>query len=170
MDTFAAKWACHFDDDNYVNVAELVQLLNKLDHKQDWYLGRPSTVGPAKFWFATGGAGFCLSKSLLAKMSSYVRNGGFKEIGEYLRLPDDVSLGYLIEHLLNVKLTVSYKFHSHLEDLAEIREADLHKQISFSAGGRAKNVVRVPEEYTVENDPQRFRSLHCFLYRKHCNW
>ncbi|VDO15264.1 unnamed protein product, partial [Brugia timori] len=42
--------------------------------------------------------------------------------------------------------------------------------ISFSAGGRpriVKNVVRVPEEYIVEDDPRRFRSLHCFLYRKH---
>ncbi|VDM09575.1 unnamed protein product [Wuchereria bancrofti] len=99
------RWACHFDDDNYVNIAELVRVLKKLDPKRDWYLGRPSTVGPvgidsipekATFWFATGGAGFCLSKSLLAKMSSYVRNGGFEELGELLRLPDDVSLGYLI--------------------------------------------------------------------------
>ncbi|EFO21831.2 hypothetical protein LOAG_06657 [Loa loa] len=99
------SWACHFDDDNYVNIAELVRVLKKLDPKHDWYLGRPSTMGPvgvdstpekATFWFATGGAGFCLSKSLLAKMSSYVRNGGFEELGELLRLPDDVSLGYLI--------------------------------------------------------------------------
>ncbi|OZC10504.1 Fringe-like protein [Onchocerca flexuosa] len=141
---------------------------------------RPSTMGPvgvdsipekATFWFATGGAGFCLSKSLLAKMSSYVRNGGFEELGEFLRLPDDVSLGYLIEHLLKVKLTVLDKFHSHLENLDEINKNDIHKQISFSAGGQPKimkNVVRVPEEYIVEGDPQRFRSLHCFLYRKNC--
>ncbi|KAK6109680.1 hypothetical protein QQG55_36945 [Brugia pahangi] len=36
--------------------------------------------------------------------------------------------------------------------------------ISFSAGGRpriVKNVVRVPEEYIVKDDPR-------FLYRKHC--
>ncbi|KAL3981486.1 Fringe-like family protein [Acanthocheilonema viteae] len=174
------RWACHFDDDNYVNIAELVRVLKKLDPKLDWYLGRPSTMEPvgvdsapgkATFWFATGGAGFCLSKSLLSKMSSYVRNGGFEELGELLRLPDDVSLGYLIEHLLKVKLTVLDKFHSHLEDLEEINKNDIHKQISFSAGGRpkiAKNVVSVPEEYIVEDDPQRFRSLHCFLYRKHC--
>lgn len=178
--TQKTRWACHFDDDNYVNIAELVRVLKKLDPKRDWYLGRPSTVGPVgidsipekpTFWFATGGAGFCLSKSLLAKMSSYVRNGGFEELGELLRLPDDVSLGYLIEHLLKVKLTVLDKFHSHLEDLNEINRDDIHKQISFSAGGRpriVKNVVRVPEEYIVEDDPRRFRSLHCFLYRKHC--
>lgn len=40
------RWACHFDDDNYVNIAELVRVLKKLDPKRDWYLGRPSTMGP----------------------------------------------------------------------------------------------------------------------------
>lgn len=56
----------------------------------------PLTLFQVQFWFATGGAGFCLSRSLLMKMSSYIRNGGFELLGEYLKLPDDVTLGYLI--------------------------------------------------------------------------
>ncbi len=37
---------CHFDDDNYVNVPQLMRLLGNFDPRRDWYLGRPSTRGP----------------------------------------------------------------------------------------------------------------------------
>ncbi|VDK43350.1 unnamed protein product [Anisakis simplex] len=176
------RWSCHFDDDNYVNLMELSHLLKQLNPSKDWYLGKPSTTGPisvdskhdkVKFWFATGGAGFCLSRSLITKMGPYIKNGGFERLAEHLKLPDDVTLGYLIEHLLNVKLTVVNGFHSHLEELETIEREDLFKQISFSAGDRmnsrfAKNLVDVPQEYAFGDDPQRFRSLHCFLFRLNC--
>ncbi|KAL3214421.1 hypothetical protein MRX96_051479 [Rhipicephalus microplus] len=76
------KWMCHFDDDNYVNVPRLVKLLQEYDPREDWYLGKPSIRQPLEilardstkpqrkiaFWFATGGAGFCISRSLALKM------------------------------------------------------------------------------------------------------
>lgn len=37
---------CHFDDDNYVNVPQLMRMLGNFDPRRDWYLGRPSTRGP----------------------------------------------------------------------------------------------------------------------------
>ena len=40
------RWACHFDDDNYVHVAELLRTLKNYDPAYDWYLGKPSTTGP----------------------------------------------------------------------------------------------------------------------------
>ncbi len=43
---FGFSWFCHFDDDNYVNVPELMRLLSMYDPRRDWYLGRPSTRGP----------------------------------------------------------------------------------------------------------------------------
>ena len=75
----AFKWFCHFDDDNYVNVPRLVELLQSYSPQDDWYLGKPSIRAPLQildrksgakigFWFATGGAGFCLSRSLVLKM------------------------------------------------------------------------------------------------------
>ncbi|XP_014678271.1 PREDICTED: fringe glycosyltransferase-like [Priapulus caudatus] len=78
------KWFCHFDDDNYVNVASLARFLSRMDPREDLYLGRPSLsrkldLGSwrredrASFWFATGGAGFCLSRSLALKMRPYAR-------------------------------------------------------------------------------------------------
>ncbi|KAJ9590164.1 hypothetical protein L9F63_016720, partial [Diploptera punctata] len=48
------------------------------------------------FWFATGGAGFCLSRSLALKMMPVASGGKFISIGEKIRLPDDVTMGYII--------------------------------------------------------------------------
>lgn len=41
-----SRWFCHFDDDNYVNVPQLVQLLNEYHPTKDWYLGKPSVASP----------------------------------------------------------------------------------------------------------------------------
>ncbi|XP_034563960.1 beta-1,3-N-acetylglucosaminyltransferase radical fringe-like [Notolabrus celidotus] len=81
------KWFCHVDDDNYVILPSLLQLLSSYHHSQDVYLGRPSLDHPieaaervksdgsvsVKFWFATGGAGFCISRGLALKMSPWAR-------------------------------------------------------------------------------------------------
>ena len=40
------RWFCHFDDDSYVHVANLLQLLRRYDSRDDCYLGRPSLSGP----------------------------------------------------------------------------------------------------------------------------
>lgn len=103
------------DDDNYVILPSLLQLLSSYHHSQDVYLGRPSLDHPieaaervksdgsvrwsftlgqiqqlrlktsslilslfvpqvsVKFWFATGGAGFCISRGLALKMSPWAR-------------------------------------------------------------------------------------------------
>ena len=34
------KWFCHVDDDNYLNVPNLIQVLSKYDHEKDWYFGK----------------------------------------------------------------------------------------------------------------------------------
>ncbi|CAJ1080451.1 beta-1%2C3-N-acetylglucosaminyltransferase radical fringe [Xyrichtys novacula] len=81
------KWFCHVDDDNYVILPSLLRLLSSYHHSQDVYLGRPSLDHPieaaervksdgsvsVKFWFATGGAGFCISRGLALKMSPWAR-------------------------------------------------------------------------------------------------
>lgn len=40
------RWFCHFDDDNYVNVPQLIRMLQKYDWTDDWYLGKPSIKAP----------------------------------------------------------------------------------------------------------------------------
>lgn len=44
------RWFCHFDDDNYVNVHKLVDLLKDYSPSVDWYLGKPSIASPLEIF------------------------------------------------------------------------------------------------------------------------
>ncbi|XP_075072885.1 beta-1,3-N-acetylglucosaminyltransferase radical fringe isoform X2 [Mixophyes fleayi] len=130
----AKKWFCHLDDDNYLNVRTLLELLSAFPHSADVYVGRPSLDHPVetvdrvkgdgsatlKFWFATGGAGFCISRGLALKMSPWASMGNFISTAEKVRLPDDCTIGYIIEGMLEVKMQHSNLFHSHLENLQRL--------------------------------------------------
>jgi len=181
FDTFLQsnkKWFCHFDDDNYVNIPQLVKLLQKYNPLEDWYLGKPSIRQPLEilkrdhtqkkisFWFATGGAGFCLSRSLALKMMPLASDGKFISIGEKIRLPDDVTIGYIVEYLLANKLTVVEQFHSHLEPMKFLKLDTLSDQVTFSYSryGQEMNVLSFDEGIDIRNDPTRFLSLHCHLF------
>ncbi|KZS09219.1 Beta-1,3-N-acetylglucosaminyltransferase radical fringe [Daphnia magna] len=180
FDTFLEsnkRWFCHFDDDNYVNVPQLVRMLQKHDWTDDWYLGKPSIKAPLEildrehmpqkisFWFATGGAGFCLSRSLGLKMKPLASGGKFISIGDKIRLPDDVTMGYIVEHLLSKQLTVVEEFHSHLEPMKFLKQSHLAEQITFSYShyGPEMNVLSL-NGFNNQIDPYRFLSLHCNLY------
>ncbi|KAM9209464.1 beta-1,3-N-acetylglucosaminyltransferase lunatic fringe [Dugong dugon] len=174
------KWFCHVDDDNYVNVRALLPLLASYPHKQDVYLGKPSLdrpiqatervgegeVRPVHFWFATGGAGFCISRGLALKMSPWASGGHFLSTAERIRLPDDCTIGYIVEALLGVPLTRSGLFHSHLENLQQVPASELHEQVTLSYGmfENKRNAIHMKGAFSVETDPSRFRSIHCHLY------
>ena len=176
------KWFCHFDDDNYVNVPRLLKLLDNYSPREDWYLGKPSIPAPleiirqgpepqkrpqkVRFWFATGGAGFCLSRALALKMTPVAGGGKFITVGDRIRLPDDVTMGYIIEYLLKKQLTVVEQFHSHLEPMKFLNKDTFHEQVSFSysKGPRDEwNILKI-DGFDMKNDPKRFRSIHCHLF------
>ncbi|XP_026826014.1 fringe glycosyltransferase isoform X2 [Ooceraea biroi] len=174
FDTFlesGQKWFCHFDDDNYVNVPRLLKVLDNYNPREDWYLGKPSIPAPleivrqdpqkrsykVRFWFATGGAGFCISRALALKMTPVAGGGKFITVGDRIRLPDDVTMGYIIEHLLQKQLTVVEQFHSHLEPMKFLNKDTFHEQISFSysKGPRDEwNVLKI-DGFDMKNDPKR---------------
>lgn len=170
------RWFCHVDDDTYVNLPKLVELLQKYNHTSDWYLGKPSLKAPIEvedranpgqkfaFWFATGGAGVCISKALALKMIPYAGGGKFMTSGEQIRLPDDCTVGYIINYILHKELTVIKEFHSHLEALGQIRLGDIKDQISFSfyQDNVRTNVVEI-NGFSQAEDPTRFHSIHCHL-------
>ncbi|XP_076670512.1 fringe glycosyltransferase [Andrena cerasifolii] len=176
------KWFCHFDDDNYVNVPRLLKLLDNYNPREDWYLGRPSIPAPleiirqgpepskrpqkVKFWFATGGAGFCISRALALKMTPVAGGGKFITVGDRIRLPDDVTMGYIIEYLLKKQLTVVEQFHSHLEPMRFLNKDTFGEQVSFSysKGPRDEwNILKI-DGFDMKDDPKRFRSIHCHLF------
>uniref|UniRef100_A0A3Q0QS07 Fringe-like glycosyltransferase domain-containing protein n=1 Tax=Amphilophus citrinellus TaxID=61819 RepID=A0A3Q0QS07_AMPCI len=172
------KWFCHVDDDNYLNTGSLLKLLSQYSHTQDVYIGRPSLERPieaterlstdemkqVRFWFATGGAGFCLSRGLSLKMKPWASDGTFMTTAEHIRLPDDCTVGYIVEALLGASLIRSGLFHSHLENLGLV--SDIHNQVTLSYGtaDNSRNTVNVKGPFTIEEDPTRFRSVHCLLY------
>nr|ACN66457.1 fringe [Neanthes arenaceodentata] len=171
------KWFCHVDDDTYVNIPGLLRLLQQYNSNGDWYLGKPSLNHPLEikdietpnkktaFWFATGGAGFCLSRGIALKMMPFTGGGKLKSICEKVRLPDDCSIGFIVYYYMNKELTVIPGFHSHLEGLWLIQPRDLENHITFSYArtGNTVNIVRVPG-FPRDSDPTRFRSIHCHLY------
>ncbi|XP_045904259.1 beta-1,3-N-acetylglucosaminyltransferase lunatic fringe-like isoform X1 [Micropterus dolomieu] len=180
-DTFiksGKKWFCHVDDDNYLNVGSLLKLLSQYSHTQDIYIGRPSLERPieaterlcttemkqVRFWFATGGAGFCLSHGLALKMKPWASGGTFMATAEHIRLPDDCTVGYIVEALLSVSLIRSALFHSHLENLGLV--SDIHSQVTLSYGTMEnnRNTVNLKGPFLKSEDPTRFRSVHCLLY------
>ncbi|XP_057597606.1 beta-1,3-N-acetylglucosaminyltransferase manic fringe isoform X1 [Hippopotamus amphibius kiboko] len=96
FDAFLAsglRWFCHVDDDNYLNPKALLKLLKTFPRTRDVYLGRPSLNRPIRasepqphnrtrlvqFWFATGGAGFCINRKLALKMAPWARRGAAVE-------------------------------------------------------------------------------------------
>ncbi|XP_043349896.1 beta-1,3-N-acetylglucosaminyltransferase lunatic fringe isoform X2 [Dermochelys coriacea] len=174
------KWFCHVDDDNYVNVRTLVKLLSGYPHTQDIYIGKPSLdrpiqaterisenkMHPVHFWFATGGAGFCISRGLALKMSPWASGGHFMSTAEKIRLPDDCTIGYIIESVLGVKLIRSNLFHSHLENLHQVPKTEIHKQVTLSYGmfENKRNSIHMKGAFSTDEDPSRFRSIHCLLY------
>lgn len=174
------KWFCHVDDDNYVNVKTLIKLLSRYSHTNDVYIGKPSLdrpiqateriseskTRPVNFWFATGGAGFCISRGLALKMSPWASGGHFMNTAEKIRLPDDCTIGYIIESVLGVKLIRSNLFHSHLENLHQVPQSEIHNQVTLSYGmfENKRNAILMKGAFSVEEDPSRFRSVHCLLY------
>ncbi len=103
-------------------------------------------------------------------MAPLVENGEFVATGENIRLPDDVTVGYIVEHMLGVPLTVVRSFHSHLEPLRMIPETTFADQISFGyskyADDTGENHVSLTNGLSELEDPTRFISLHCYLFPK----
>uniref|UniRef100_A0AAQ5YAW5 Beta-1,3-N-acetylglucosaminyltransferase n=1 Tax=Amphiprion ocellaris TaxID=80972 RepID=A0AAQ5YAW5_AMPOC len=178
-DTFISsgkKWFCHVDDDNYLNSGSLLKLLSQYSHAQDVYIGRPSLERPieaterlgatemVRFWFATGGAGFCLSHGLTLKMKPWASDGTFMATAEHIRLPDDCTVGYIVEALLGVSLIRSPLFHSHLENLGLVSDVRNQVTLSYSTVDNSRNTVNVKGPFSIHEDPTRFRSVHCLLH------
>lgn len=63
------------------------------------------------------------------------RSGGhFLSTAERIRLPDDCTIGYIVEALLGVPLIRSGLFHSHLENLQQVPASELHEQVRWPGG------------------------------------
>ncbi len=102
-----------------------------------------------------------MSQALAVRMLPVAGGGKFETVGDKIRLPDDVTMGYIAEHVLGAPLTVVRQFHSHLEPQRVVGDGDgpenaLHDQISFSYSkyNDEMNVVSL-DLYKDGSDPTR---------------
>ncbi|XP_062311725.1 beta-1,3-N-acetylglucosaminyltransferase manic fringe [Osmerus eperlanus] len=174
------RWLCHVDDDNYVNPGALLALLSSFPPDGDLYLGKPSLDRPitahevlegnktreVKFWFATGGAGFCLSRRLAEKMMPWASGPRFEQTSAVIRLPDDCTVGFIVELRLGIPMMHCSSFHSHLENLLLLSPSSIPLQVTLSYGvfENKMNSVELKGVFSKEDDPSRFKSVHCLLY------
>ncbi|KAI4546192.1 hypothetical protein MG293_002747 [Ovis ammon polii] len=172
FDAFLAsglRWFCHVDDDNYLNPRALLKLLKTFPQTRDVYVGRPSLNRPihasepqphnrtrlVQFWFATGGAGFCINRKLALKMAPWASGSHFMDTSALIRLPDDCTVGYIVECKLGGHLQSCPLFHSHLETLQLLEAAQLPEQVTLSYGvfeGKL-NVIKLHGPFSPEEDP-----------------
>lgn len=98
-------------------------------------------------------------------MSQYLEGNRFEEIGESIRLPDDVTVGFIVEHKLGVPLTPIKLFHSHLEPLKLIPKHQLHQQVSLEerslSAGLFLQSLCLQDILQLLRDWQSSRLEHC---------
>jgi hypothetical protein len=86
-------------------------------------------------------------------------------VGEKMRLPDDVTMGYVIEQLTGVPMTRLEEFHSHLEPLHLVTNLPAQISFSYSEGSSERNLIQVEDGgRPLTEDPTRFLSIHCALF------
>ncbi|XP_068615024.1 beta-1,3-N-acetylglucosaminyltransferase manic fringe-like [Brachionichthys hirsutus] len=174
------RWFCHVDDDNYLNPDALLLLLAAFSEASDIYVGKASLDKPitahelldgnatreVQFWFATGGAGFCLSRQLAEKMAPWASGSRFEQTSARIRLPDDCTVGFIVERKLGLSMVHCPLFHSHLENLLLISQRSMPHQVTLSYGmfENKMNSIEVKGSFSQEEDPSRFRTVHCILY------
>ena len=99
-------------------------------------------------------------------MSLFLSGSHFMDTSALIRLPDDCTVGYIIECKLGGHLQSCPLFHSHLETLQLLEAAQLPEQVTLSYGifeGKL-NVINLHGPFSPEEGPSRFHSLHCLLY------
>jgi hypothetical protein len=176
-----SPWFCSFDDDNYVLVENLLQVLTSYYHQNatKLYVGRPSVPEGMKWTnpdgkaqetihFLTGGAGYCITRELM----EYGRDL-FSDLTRFCtHLSDDMAIGYIVNSKLGVKQQVDEHFHSHLERIrSSLPRHDIAKQVSFGYDNKMnreqaiQHFPNIPIMYDAEEDPMLFRSLRSFLQK-----
>jgi len=164
------KWYCHFDDDTFLNFEALQNHLSSYPEDEPIYVGKKSISKPVKityrsnngqtiqskpFIFATGGAGWCINRQMYQRLLKLLSNDSeFTRVSRTTGLPDDMTIGFLIESELGEKLKSVEKFHSHLEDLNQIKNPSDQITLSYApevfddepeVTGSRMNTIQLPD-------------------------
>ncbi|CEF66905.1 Fringe glycosyltransferase [Strongyloides ratti] len=169
-------WSCHFDDDNYVNIDQLIKFLQTFNSNLPYFFGKRSIKNPLyinnfNLKYATGGAGFCISNAILSTIKNDIKNGNYLETALNNRLPDDMAFSYFIEYNYNFPLTVVSNFHSHLEISSEILDPSNEISLSFNniQTDNQKFKFIIPDYCIYQDDERLMKTIHCLIEKNNQN-
>ncbi|XP_065900824.1 beta-1,3-N-acetylglucosaminyltransferase manic fringe-like isoform X1 [Dysidea avara] len=182
------QWYCHFDDDMYVNVPELSNLLQQYDPGKPYYIGSTDdlkyihTVTSAaikklkeanipllnKNYQLCSGAAYCISHPLMMELKQFF-NGpkAFTRMCTILETVDDFTVGQAIVSLLghHRNLTTSIKTQQtlHLENKTA---KEISKFVCVAPNCTKKQLESYAKSIhmSLSEDPTRFLAYHCLLY------
>ena len=84
---------------------------------------------------------------------------------EKMGMPDDVTIGYILQKNANVTLTKVELFHSHYEPLNLLKNLSNQISISYSFYKHTSNIINI-NGFSENEDPTQFLSLHNYLYKE----
>lgn len=120
-----------------------------------------------------------MSYKLFILVSCSCSDGKFITVCEHINLPDDVTMGYVVERLMNINLTQVEQFHSHLESNRLLSVDTLPEQVStrvtldwlmvsfihlflqVSFGYSNKNSLSSGQKRLTSNDPTGYELRCC---------
>ncbi|CAG5105122.1 Oidioi.mRNA.OKI2018_I69.chr1.g1853.t1.cds [Oikopleura dioica] len=157
----ASKWFCHVDDDTFVNFEKLEELLATMDSSKLHFIGKQSIPDgiqlhsrTGRIHFATGGAGWCLSKPLVNQL----RDIDLMEEARKLGTPDDVTLGAVVGDM-GVSITEVHQFHSHLEGLQWLTSPETEITLSYPPEALENGDFQRSIRYASSSDPTGLLTL-----------
>lgn len=89
---------------------------------------RPGLGRVGYVFFATGGAGYCISRALIDQMSP-IAYKQFYKFGEIIHNGDDVALAGVVGHFLGVNITEIPTMNSEFDDLRNLTDAEMKEQV-----------------------------------------
>lgn len=95
-----------------------------------------------RFWFATGGAGFCISRALALRMSPVAGGGKLISIGDRIRFPDDVTVGFIIGEKLNLLSRLTSLIYEYIYRTFARGAVNGSRSISFPSGTHGTHWLR----------------------------
>jgi len=103
------KWIVMVDDKTWIGKRHLFDLLALYDYTEPYYIGAPVIDG-WEMW-ASGGAGYALSRGALQRLLPAINRDHTRECVEHKNAMSDVAMGRCL-HSLGIALTAERGFHS----------------------------------------------------------
>jgi hypothetical protein len=179
----STPWFCQFHDDTFVNLPNLLNYLDEFDADSELlYIGRRVNYKtqqkegnrlPLRLSLAPGAA-WCLSRAM-------VRRGCFhyENLTSIRGFSDDLSIAYIVQHILNVTMVDEPRMHTHLDGQFFRSQSDMQQQLTYGFGANLPQrkkfvgtsypgVSFIGDKGGPPEDPMGFRSLFCNLWPDKC--